>query len=196
MNRNAFLKLLTQRLYPVLQAEGFVGSGQTLRRIDGPVIHVFNVQGSAKGSECYLNLGAHLAFLPTEGGGEVDPLSIEESHCVFRDRMDPPPGPEFGWAYGATAEAAKENVEFIVSEWPSQGKAFFDRYARYPQSFEQLLLDSDANALHARTNLHLARIAMHLGREDLAREFVQVGLEKAPERAMGLKADLIRVLQG
>ena len=34
MTRNAFLKLLTRHLYPVL-------------RIRGPVVHVFNVQGAS-----------------------------------------------------------------------------------------------------------------------------------------------------
>lgn len=49
MNRTTFLKLLTQKLFPVLKTEGFEGSGQTLRRIDGPLIHVFNVQGASGG---------------------------------------------------------------------------------------------------------------------------------------------------
>jgi len=47
MNRATFLKLLEKKLFPVLKAEGFVARGQTLRRIEGPVIHVFNVQGAS-----------------------------------------------------------------------------------------------------------------------------------------------------
>ena len=92
MTRTAFLKLLTRHLYPVLKAEGFEGSGQTLRRIRGPIVHVFNVQGASGGKACYLNLGAHYDFLPCEGGAFVPPAEIEESHCVFRERIDPPPG--------------------------------------------------------------------------------------------------------
>jgi hypothetical protein len=194
MNRSTFLKLLTQKLFPVLKAEGFEGSGQTLRRIDGPVIHVFNVQGATGGKACYLNLGAHLDFLPTEGGGQVAPDALEESHCVFRDRMEPPPGAAFGWAYGETKEQAEENVEFIVSEWAGPGRAFFARHGSYPQSFEQMLRETDPNQIHARTALHLARIAMHLGDRVRAQALVDAGLARAPERATSLKADLAKVL--
>ncbi|SCX65217.1 DUF4304 domain-containing protein [Variovorax sp. EL159] len=194
MNRTTFLKLLGQRLFPVLRAQGFQGAGQTLRRIDGPVIHVFNVQGASGGKACYLNLGAHLAFLPTEGGGTVAPDALEESHCVFRDRMEPPPGAAFGWAYGATKEQAEENVEFIVSEWEGPGRAFFARYGQYPQSFEQLLRETDPAQIHARTALHLARIAVHLGDRARAQALVDAGLAGAPERATSLKADLAQVL--
>lgn len=194
MNRTTFLKLLTHRLFPVLKAEGFQGSGQTLRRIDGPVIHVFNVQGASGGKACYLNLGAHLDFLPPEGGTPVAPEALEESHCVFRDRLDPPPGAAFGWAYGETKEQAEENVEFIVSEWEGPGRAFFARHGSYPQSFEQMLQETDPHQIHARNALHLARIAMHLGDRARAQALVEAGLARAPERATALKTDLANVL--
>lgn len=197
MNRATFLRLLEKKLFPVLKAEGFEGTGQTLRRIDGPVIHVFNVQGASGargGGACYLNLGAHLAFLPTEGGGQVAPRDIEEAHCVFRDRMHPPPGEAFGWAYGTSKEEAEESVEFIVSEWSGPGRSFFARHGSYPQSFEQLLRETDPNGIHARTALHLARIAAHLGDRERAQALVDAGLARAPERATSLKADLAQVL--
>ena len=194
MNRATFLRLLEKKLFPVLEAEGFQGAGQTLRRIDGPVIHVFNVQGASGGKACYLNLGAHLDFLPTEGGGQVAPRDVEESHCVFRDRMHPPPGEAFGWAYGASKEEAEESVEFIVSEWSGPGRDFFARHGTYPQRFEQMLRETDPNDIHARTALHLARIAVHLGDRNRAQALVDAGLARAPERATSLKADLAQVL--
>lgn len=195
MNRATFLKLLEKKLFPVLAAEGFVAQGQTLRRIDGPLIHVFNVQGASGGKACYLNLGAHLDFLPTEGGAPVAPQAIEESHCVFRDRMHPPPGEAFGWAYGSSRQEAEESVEFIVSEWAGPGRAFFARHGSYPQSFETLLRDTDPQQIHARTALHLARIAVHLGDGERAQALVAAGLARAPERATALKADLEKLLQ-
>lgn len=36
-DRKAFLSLLGKHLYPVLRAEGFNGSGATLRRFNGAV---------------------------------------------------------------------------------------------------------------------------------------------------------------
>lgn len=196
MTRTAFLKLLSQKLYPVLKAEGFAGSGQTLRRIDGPMIHVFNVQGASGGKKCYLNLGAHLDFLPTEGGGSVAPGDVEESHCVFRDRLEPPPGHATDWACGETKEEAEANAELIVREWAGPGRAFFARYGSYPQSFEQLVRETDPNQIHARNAMHLARIALHLGDRERAQAFVDAGLARAPERATSLKADLAEVMKG
>lgn len=196
MNRAAFLKLLSQKLYPVLKAEGFEGTGQTLRRIDGPMIHVFNVQGASGGKKCYLNLGAHLDFLPTEGGGKVAPDAVEEAHCVFRDRLEPPPGHGSDWLYGQTKDEAEANVDLVVREWAGPGRAFFARYGSYPQSFEQLLRETDPHEIHARNAMHLARIAVHLGDLERARALVDAGLARAPERATSLKADLAEVLKG
>lgn len=194
MNRKLFLKLLSEQLYPILRAEGFVGTGSTLRRINGPVIHVFNVQGARSGGECYLNLGAHLAFLPSAGGGAVDPQSIDEPSCVFRDRLEPPPGPEFGWSYCASPEDAAESVAFIVSEWESVGRAFFARYAHYPQSFEALILEEDPEQVHPIKARILAGIAIELGRQARASDFLEAGLRRVPERATLLKADIVAMM--
>lgn len=87
-----------------------------LRRIRGPIGHVFNVQGASGGKTCYLNLGAHYDFLPCKGDAFVPPAKIEESHCVFRTHIEPPPGAAFGWVYGPDAASAEENVSLIVSE--------------------------------------------------------------------------------
>jgi len=195
VNRNQFLKLLEKQLYPVLRDEGFTGKGQTLRRLRSPVIHVFNVQGSNRGHQCYLNLGTHLAFLPPEGGLPVSIDAIEVGNCVFRDRIEPPAGGAFGWPYGDSMEEAEETVTFIVSEWLRVGQAFFSRYAYYPASFEQLVVESDPEKLSVRSALHLARIATHLGQQERAREFINSGLARIPERATGLKADFEALLQ-
>ena len=89
MDRKHFTSLLSKRLYPLLRAEGFRGTGATLRRVSEPVVEVFNVQGSSGGDRCYLNLGVHLTFLPAAGGRIVLPGELKESHCAFRTRIDP-----------------------------------------------------------------------------------------------------------
>lgn len=194
MTRSAFLKLLARHLYPVLKAEGFEGTGQTLRRVRGPLVHVFNVQGASGGKACYLNLGAHYDFLPCEGGAFVLPAEIEESHCVFRERIEPPPGAAFGWAYGPDPASAEENVAFIVSEWARQGHAFFAEHDAYPASCERLLQQAEPDAIHPARTLILARIARHLGDTARARALVRSGLARAPERATSLKAKLEALL--
>jgi Domain of unknown function (DUF4304) len=179
----------------MLRAEGFRGSGSTLRRIDEPVIHVFNVQGSSSGNCCYLNLGAHLSFLPPEGGRVVAPASFQEAHCIFRDRIDPPTGSSTGWFYGRTPEEAADLVEFLVSEWRTQGQRFFRRYGSYPESFLSLLAEVNPDEIHSRDALHYARIAVHLGLIDRASTFAKAGLSTTPEHATYLRRDLTAVLQ-
>jgi len=194
MHLSTFLTLLAKELYPVLHAEGFQGSGTTLRRIREPVIHVFNVQGSSNGNRCYLNLAAHLSFLPTEGGGDVPAKSLRESHSVFRDRIDPPDG-QPGWSYGVTHEEAARQVECIAAQWTAQGRPFFQRYADYPASFLAILTDALSADLHGREALHYARIARHLGQTDSAAAFARRGLEGCPEKARSLRAELEKLLR-
>jgi len=193
MDRKAFTKALATRLYPILRAEGFRGSGSTLRRTKGLVIHVFNVQGSSDATTCYLNLGAHLLFLPMPGGGQPDAEVLKEYQCVFRDRIDPPTGSPFGWFYGNTIEELNEQIEYICDHWPIYGHAFFDQYSEYPQSFLALLNKVDATAVHPMELLTLARIAKHMSDHARSVAFAQEALNRCPERATGLRAELEQI---
>ena len=194
MNRTVFLKALGSRLFPILRAEGFRGSGSTLRRINDPVVHVFNVQGSSRGKECYLNLGAHLLFLPTAGDGQAIAKSLKEYECVFRGRFDPPAGLQFGWNYAQTREDMDETISFICDHWSIYGHEFFDRFAEYPQSFLKLVEEADETKKHPIDLLDLARIAVHLGETSRAVVLANEGLRRCPERATGLKKKLEEIL--
>jgi hypothetical protein len=194
MDRSQFIKALAGRLYPILRAEGFRGSGTTLRRTNAPVVHVFNVQGSSSGARCYVNLGAHLLFLPTAGGGEPDAATLKEYECVFRERIDPPPGSAFGWSYGETAEEMHETIELVCEYWTLFGQSFFNRYSEYPQSFVSLLNEVDASKVHPMDLLNFARIASHLGDRVRCASLAKEGLKRCPERATSLRAYLEQVV--
>ncbi len=194
MNRDLFGKALAKQLYPLLRKDGFRGSGATLRRIEGPVIHVFNVQGSTSADRCYLNLGAHLAFLTTVGGGDVAPEKIQESHCIFRDRIDSPrPLPE-GWMYGESEEEMERNVERVIDAWHAQGVPFFARYRRFPDDFILLVNDPGAEDLHPFYALHLARVATHLGLKDRAKTIARSALDRTGPRTVWLYRELSAIL--
>jgi hypothetical protein len=107
VDRSAFLKLLAKDFYPVLRAQGFKGSGTSLRRADGLFHHIVHIQGSLSARGCYVNLGAHLEFLPNEGGFNVfSPKDFDEPSCGQRpagcgsglksssDHSPDPKGPE------------------------------------------------------------------------------------------------------
>ncbi len=189
------MKSLSAQLYPILRAEGFKGSGNTLRRVNDQVVHVFNVQGSSGGETCYLNLGAHLTFLPMPGGGEPDAKTLKECECVFRDRFDPPAGSGFGWSYGHNQDELNETVAYIRDHWSIYAHPFFDRYSRFPDSFVRLVDDVDSSAVHPIELLTLARIAARVHKITRAQSLAQDALRRCPERATSLRAKLNEFIQ-
>jgi len=195
MADNAFLKTLQQRMFPILRDEGFKGSSPTLRRYRPPILHVFNIQKSTSGDHCYLNLGAHLDFLPTAGEGRCDPATIKESECVFRDRMEPPPGRAFGWVYQDGADAIDESVSFIISEWARVGRRFFARYSEFPDQFVALVRSAVEMTPYPMEALVLARIAAHLRLHAEARSLVEAALPSVSAAGTGLKRNLERVVE-
>ena len=194
MDRSAFLKRLSRELYPILRTEGFKGSGTTLRRINDPVAHVFNFQGSSGSGRCYLNLGVHLLFLTPLGAGELVASKLAEPECFIRDRLHPPPGFEFGWSYGQTTEEMEENIACICEYWGLYGQAFFERYTDYPGAFQEVIEEADETSMRPGVLKTSAQIAEHLGDRERAKVFVEEALRRCPERATSLRANLERML--
>ena len=196
MERSDFLKLVASKLYPVLRADGFRGSGTTLRRVAGPVIHVVNIQGSSTATDCYLNLGAHLSFLPTDGGGTCVPARIKEYECSFRTRILPPDGGIGGrWAYGATQAESEALIEGMVAAWRKGGVAFFARFANYPDDFCRLVKNAILEPPHPGRSLAYARIGVQVGLLDEARTIAERALADVSPAATGLRANLLRFLE-
>jgi hypothetical protein len=192
LDRTTFTKLLAARLYPLLRAEGFRGSGTTLRRLSPQTVHVFNVQGSTGAVRCYLNLGCHFGFLPVIGGGELS--AISESQCAFRARIESPPEQPFGWYYGQSEPEAVANVNRIIEEWPRQARRFFDQHA-YPEGLAKLVADALPTQTHPAQLLLLGRIAVHLGQAQRAAEFSNAALARANPAATDLQHDLRTLLE-
>ncbi|RZL61162.1 MAG: DUF4304 domain-containing protein [Variovorax sp.] len=190
MDRSAFLKLLAARFYPVLRAEGFKGSGTALRRHDGDFHHIVAVQGAAGGAGCYINLGAHIDFLPAEGGGPFDPATFDEPSCAFRMRLDAPDGPH--WRYGATEAEAQATVAALLAAWGAQGQAFFAGFTQAGRAsqLEGLIAAREGSQVHAAHALLGARIALHTGDAARAQRMATAALPRVPERATALRAKL------
>ena len=185
-DRKAFLKLLAKRFYPELRKEGFKGSGKTLRRIDEPLVHVVNVQGSHGADGFFINLGANLTFLY--------PLIAEktlESNCAFRDRLEPPV--QFQnrlWPYAASEPDANIVIDEVIRAWSESGHAFFDAYASYPESFERLIRETDFGEMHPNHVFTHAKIARQLGQEETAVTLVHNALPAVGAAATGLLSNM------
>jgi hypothetical protein len=194
IDRKSFISLLSKQFYPVLRAEGFRGSGTTLRRMNGPEVHVFNVQGSTSSIHCYFNLGVHLTFLPTAGGELLEPNEITESSCVFRDRISPPEGLRSAWLYGETESEAQANVDRALQEWERQARPFFAAHA-YPEGIARLMAQASLTETHPAHLLKFARIAAQLERKERAAELAHSALGRVAAAATGLRFDIEQFLR-
>lgn len=193
MNLGIFTKALSKHFYPVLRKAGFRGSGSTLRRINEPLICVVNVQGSSGGDRCYLNLGAHLSFLPSTSGTK-EAGKLLEYECAFRSRISPPEGQTFGWSYGTSEQEAEENALLVVEAWATEGTAFFGRFNDYPESLVKLVAEFEPERAHPAECLLIARIAEHLGEVGRAAEIAKSGLSRVGEKAVGLRHSITQFL--
>lgn len=194
MNRTYFLKLLRQQFFPILKAEGFVIAKQNAKRSNHPLVHIVNIQGSKYGNECFINLGAHLDFLPAEGGLDVPFELLQEIECAFRDRLHPPQGKAFGWAYGEDEAQAQLTVQQIIQSWQSPNNTFFKQFASHPESFSQLIKQNPAETQRGHL-LPFARIAFQLNKPELAKNFALMGREKVSVHATSYIANCEEIIK-
>ena len=186
MDRKTFQKILSKHFYPTLRAQGFRGSGATLRRIDGDLLHLFNFQGSSGGEGFYVNLGVHIASL---GGPPLD--KALEHNCAFRQRMDPlrdTAGRR--WPYGSSEADAMAVIEELAAQSGTIANQFFANYATYPGSFLQLVEGTDAHSLNPYKALTYAKIALNLGKRERALEIAEEAIPRVRAKATGLIANL------
>ena len=198
MSRETFLSEIKRTFAPSLRSEGFKGSGTTFRRYVGPLIHVVNIQGSVGGQHCYLNLGAHLSFLGPVAGEPPDPAKIKEYECAFRTRINPSSNGSQGWPYGTTQMDAIAEVSDLREAYGTGSARFFGQFASYPESFSSVVPASlqPTNAPHSLGSgsaLVWAKIAKHLGRSEVAREFALLGLAEASPRASVYRRECERI---
>jgi hypothetical protein len=200
--RKLFLGALREVLGPQLRADGFRGSGANYRRFRDPVIQIINVQGSRDGGECCVNLGVHLAFLPTVAGQPPDPRKLTESECEFRRRLTPEGLQDQWWSYGWDEPSSKESATRLAALFREYGKPHLDAWSAFPGLYAAVTVDDlevrRLGALpgwqtSARAALAFARVHAHLNRRERAREFAEWGL-KHLGRATALQPELERLL--
>lgn len=197
-----FHQLIKRDFAPLLRSNGFKGSGTTFRRFTGERIDVVNLQGSAYGGKCCVNLGVQFSFLLQMSGTRiVDPKKIKEYECTFRDRLAEAGASDHWWSYGNTEDEAESSIASLVELYRQRGEAYFARFEPFPGVFEQVTpQDADAGDFSKmpiamsgiQTILTLARIMNHIGRREKCREFAEVGLRHLG-RAVGLKDEFERL---
>lgn len=200
--RQRFQDALGRTLLPMLRADGFTGSGQTMRRLITPVIQVINIQGSRYGGSCCVNLGLHLQFLPTSLGEVPKFKTFTEPLCWFRRRLAQENESDHWWEYGSSEAEACSSASDLVATYSERGAPHFARWTEFPGRFLEVtverLAQGDHGCLPARLTavsaaLAMARIHAHLANADLARAFASFGLANLG-RATGLTSGFDEVL--
>lgn len=191
-NRKQFHDQIKQVFVPVLKSDGFLGSGNTYRRVIGDVIHVVALQGSVSGGKCCVCLGIHLSFLPGFGTAS-DPKRIAEVDCQFRTRLKPAGHSDAWWPYGTTEREARASAESICDLYLQIGAPYFGRFSSFPDDFTRvtpaMLMSQDelpfpGGCTFGRLALALALIAQRVGRNEDARSFAEAGLSKAGDAVL------------
>ncbi|WP_435748689.1 DUF4304 domain-containing protein [Microbacterium sp. PMB16] len=198
MDKQTTTALLRTHFYPVLKDQGFVRSGNVLRRFADPVVHVVEVVHQPRRGAFRVDLGVHLTLLGDVSRHVIDPTKIREPDCAWRSSIIPgfrnDHDPDF--AYGTTASDAEESVSFLVSEWDRQSTAFFGRLTTWPGDFLDAARAAIETPPHPAHLLTWSRAAALAGDFELARRCAEVALPSVPERATALRADIEAILRG
>jgi hypothetical protein len=130
-------KAIREILAPVLRADGFKGSGRTFRRYRGELVHVFSVLGSRWGGALYAGLGVHLRFLVFPQDLPWTWEKISEHNCFLRSALAPG-----GWRHEEDEASIFAAIQSIRTLYESHGRAEFDRFSQFPESFKGIPSDT------------------------------------------------------
>jgi len=198
MNRKQYLKALQLHVFPVLREAGFKGSGTNLRRINGPIVHAFNVQGSSGGQGCYINQGVHLLLLPKRFGGEYDLTKFSATDCLFRQRFNPGRTSmelHGRWTYGSTLEEMEDSAKQMRIKWEREGYQFFEEFTNYPEDFDSFIQRVNPENTSSNRLVDYAELAIVLEQYERSYEFAEAALENCSVRATGLKSTIKTLLK-
>jgi len=111
-------------LSPVLESDGFFGSGRTFRRMSGDLIQVVQVQGSPYGGKFAVNLGIQPASIPDVAGNSPDATKIKAELCEFRRRLSEAKSDQW-WDHAGSKESMDAAVRAAASVYATIGRTLF-----------------------------------------------------------------------
>src|SRR6516165_4717048 len=115
---------IKNHLGPVLQGDGFAGSGFGYRRLVGDLIHAVQVQGSRQGGKFAIELGIHPQSIRDVLGRTPDPARITAYDCEFRRRLSEA-GADQWWDYAPTKESMDAAVLRAAAAYATVGRRLF-----------------------------------------------------------------------
>ena len=185
--KEIFFSILKQELSPKLREIGFKGSGQNFRRINNEIVNIVNIQVNRYGGGCAVNLGLHLSFLPMSSNTVLPNLeNIKENDCEFRTRLAPKNKPDYWWIYDGILISPEKKARHLFNTYFKYGEPVFKKYDSVENIAAMFTIDDfkKKDSLYVfgyitlqRGALTMARIHIHLGNMEKAREFANFGLQ-------------------
>ncbi len=188
-DKKIFYAKLTEEFVPLLRQDGFKGSGQNYRRIQGDVIHAINIQNNKYGGSCCVNLGLHFAFLPVcwDGRKLPDLKTIKEADCEFRCRLAPAGKTDYWWKFKGNLFFGNtgKSISHLCRTYVEAGRGFFERYNSIETIASALTLEVLENAKYidvaggiipVRGALTMARYYKHIGNNESQKHYAALGL--------------------
>src|SRR5947209_5273233 len=129
-----FHEQLQKRLEPALGADGFTRVGEEWQRIGDPVINCLQVQTKSDNTACCVNLGVHLAFLPTFTSSVPGSKPIDPPDCEIMNRLCWEGEVDHWWPYADEVRAAND----LVACYERRGRDYFALFARFPHPFVEI----------------------------------------------------------
>lgn len=188
--KKLFYEQLKEELIPLLRQDGFTGSGQNFRRINGDVIHAINIQNNKYGGSCCVNLGLHFAFLPVcwDSHKMPDLKTIKALDCEFHRRLAPEGKTDYWWKFKGSLffGNTSKSISHLCKTYREIGRQYFEQYDSFERIASALTLDAlehskyidvAGGVIPVRGALTMARFYQHTGNTALQRQYAEVGLQ-------------------
>ena len=188
--KKIFYDQLKEEFVPLLRQDGFKGSGQNFRRINGDVIHAINFQNNKYGGSCCVNMGLHFAFLPIcwDNNKIPDLKHIKALDCEFHCRLAPEGKTDYWWKFKGSLffGNTNESISHLCNTYTEIGRRYYEQYKSFERIASALTLDAIEHSKYidvaggvipVRGALTMARFYKHIGNKELQRQYAEVGLQ-------------------
>ncbi|SKC08403.1 protein of unknown function [Sphingobacterium nematocida] len=191
MNASEFKKLSTKFLAPRLREKGWKGSGFNFyRTTDNSIVHILGIQGAWYGGSVCCETAIHFDFIP-DLAGKNDPSKVSYASCMVRQRLSPKGGGDYHWTFRDNEHDNINSLNQIFEALETFGEKFYQDFNNFPSPFDKIkpndFLTGERVVLLDKYYVYnefsfiwlLKEINLKINRPEIAREFSEIGIEKA-----------------
>lgn len=191
MNASEFKKLSTKHLAPRLRERGWKGSGFNFHRAtDTHVIQLFGIHSAWQGGSVCCETAIHFDFLP-DLAGKKDPTKISFASCLIRQRLSPTGEGDYHWTFRDNEDENTKSLIQIAEALEKFGEKFYQDFENFPRPFDSIkpgdFLSDKRVLLLGKYSVYnefnfiwlLKEINLKINRPEVAKEFSDIGIDKA-----------------